>query len=201
MTDTRHSQTPGFYRYHYDKIVMILLILIFTVLVIASIVMYQVFHRPNPVFSATDPDGKSLPLVASDSPNLLPDTLIRWASKAAVAAYTFDFVNYNKQVNQLRPYFTSSGWSDYVRSIAGLINTVKKNQIFVSGVVSGPAVISNQGELPGKGFVWRIQMPFLVTYQSTDASTKKQYTMIVTIIRVPARVNPAAIGIDSMAMV
>lgn len=206
MADTDASpvstqQVSGFYRYHYDKMVVALIVLICVVLVLASIVMYQVFHRPTPLFSAQDPDGQVMPLVASDSPNLLPDTLLRWASKAAVAAYTFDFVNYNKQVNALRPYFTSSGWSDYVSSISGLINTIKKNQIFVSGVVSGTPVISNQGDLPGRGYVWRIQIPFLVTYQSSEQTTKKQFTMIVTIIRVPARVNPAAIGIDSMSMV
>src|SRR5690606_23717340 len=99
-------------------------------------------------------------------PNLLPETIIRWASKAAVLAYTFDFVNYNEQVNAVRPYFTNAGWNDYQRSVSSLINTVVQNQIFVYGIISGTPVISNEGVLPNKGYVWRVQIPFLVTYQS-----------------------------------
>ena len=173
-----------FYRDRYKSIIMALLIALAVLLVLVVLVLYQVFHRPLPLFSARSASGQQMPLMASNQPNLLSSTLIRWASKAAVAAYTFDFVNYNKQIALARPYFTDAGWEDYQNSIYSLIETIAQNQLFVNGVVSGAPVISNQGELPGRGYVWRIQMPFLVTYQSA----------------VPTSVNPAGIGIDQFVM-
>jgi intracellular multiplication protein IcmL len=139
-------------------------------------------------------------LTAYHEPDLSPTTLIQWASKAAVAAYTFDFVNYNKQASLARPYFTEAGWNDYVRSISGLIQTIKQNQLLVNGVVSGTPVISNQGNLTGRGYVWRIQMPFLVTYQSSDGTSKKPFNVTLSIVRVPTWENPGAIGIDQFVM-
>lgn len=191
-----------FYRDKYTFLVIglvsgIVLLILFTLLV-----LYQVSHRPIPLFSAVSDTGQTLPLTASLEPNLQASTLIKWASKAAVAAYTFrfDVVNYNQQFELVRPYFTDAGWTDYQNSVADLIATIKQNQLFVNGVVSGPPVISNQGEYPGLGYTWRIQIPFLVTYQSAEETQRKEYTVIITIVQIPTSTNPSGIGIDQFVM-
>jgi intracellular multiplication protein IcmL len=126
---------------------------------------------------------------------------LRWASKAATVAYTFDFVNYNTQTAAARPYFTEDGWQDYLNSVNNLINTIVQNQLFVNGVVSGAPVISNQGNIPGRGYVWRVQIPFLVTYQSANTTSKQNYFVIISIVKVPTYVNKQGIGIDQFVMV
>jgi intracellular multiplication protein IcmL len=126
--------------------------------------------------------------------------LTTWANKAAVAAYTYDFVNYEQQMNDVRPYFTEAGWRSYESSIQGLITRIQENKLFVNGVVTGAPVISNQGELPGHGYTWRIQLPFLVTYQSAEATSKKKFLVKLMIIRIPTNQNPQAIGIDQFIM-
>jgi intracellular multiplication protein IcmL len=190
----------NFYRNSYNSIIITLIAEIIILLVMVNVVMYQILHRHLPTFSAMAPDGKQLALMASIEPNLLSTTLVTWAEKAAVAAYTFDFVNYNKQIMLARPYFTDAGWNDYQNSIAGLISTITKNQLFVNGVVSGPPVIANQGVLPGRGYTWRIQIPFLVTYQSAEETSRATYTVVVTIVKVPTSINPQGIGIDQFIM-
>lgn len=195
-----NDATNDWYRDYYPYFMYLLLASVFVILFLLGLILYQVKHRPLPQFSAIALDGRQMPLVPSDEPNLLSSTLIQWASKAAVAAYTFDFVNYNKQAELVRPYFTDSGWTDYVNSISGLIQTIKQNQLLVNGVVSGTPVISNQGEILGQGYVWRVQMPFLVTYQSSEGISKKSYTVTVTIEKVPTWKNPAGIGIDQFVM-
>jgi len=82
-----------------------------------------------------------------------------------------------------------------------LISTIVQNQLFVNGVVSGPPVISNQGPLPGKGYTWRVQIPFLVTYQSANTTTKRSFYVVITIVQVPTNINPQGIGIDQFVMV
>ena len=185
---------------YYHSFIYLLLIAIILILVLLMLVIYQVTHRPLPRFSAVATNGQQMELVSAEEPDLSSGTLIKWASKAAVAAYTFDFVNYDKQGALVRPYFTDAGWADYVNSVRGLIETIAQNQLLVNGVVSGPPVISNQGDLGGKGYVWRVQMPFLVTYQSSDGISKKSYTVSLSIVKVPTWKNRAGIGIDQFVM-
>ena len=192
--------THEFYRDYYQTILMVFLMTIGLTVVLAIGVLYFVLHRPLPSFTAVASNGNHMTLTAFDEPNLLSMTITRWARKAAVAAYTFDFVNSKQELDQARIYFTSGGWSDYQNSISGLIQTLKQNQLFVSGVVTAPPVIINQGDLPGHGYVWRVQVPFLVTYQSSESTHNQNYMVQMTIAKVSTLTDPSGIGIDQFVM-
>jgi intracellular multiplication protein IcmL len=190
----------NFYRAYYHYFFYSMMAAFFVLLLTVGVVLYQISNQPLPEFAARQSDGKTMSLISFNEPNLLPDTIVRFASKAAVTAYTFDFVNYEKQLGVAKPFFTAAGWADFNASISRVVSTIVQNQLFVSGVVSGAPVISNQGPLPGKGYVWRVQIPFLVTYQSANTSTQRKYFVIVTIVCVPTSVNPQGIGIDQFVM-
>ena len=193
-------QDNYFYRDYYHYFIIALMSLILILIVAVLMTLFQVLHRPLPAFAAVQANGESMPLTPFEQPNLLPDTLLRWASKAASTAYTFDFVNYNQEISQVRPYFTNAGWFDFRSAISGVLSTIVKNQLFVTGVVSGAPVIANQGPLPGKGYVWRVQIPFLVTYQSANTTTTAFFIVILSIVQVPTSTNPQGIGIDQFIM-
>jgi intracellular multiplication protein IcmL len=196
LKDKYVPQDNSFYRANYHLFFYAMMGALVGLLLVVGLVLFQLASRPLPVFMAKQSDGKTMELLSFDEPNLLPETIIRFASKAAVTTYTFNYVNYDSQLALARPYFTEAGWNDFKSSISGLVSTIAQNQLFVSGVVSGPPVISNQGPLPGKGYVWRVQVPFLLTYQSSNSTVKRKYFVIVTIVRVPTSVNPQGIGID-----
>lgn len=195
-----NGRNNAFYRTTYTSLFFVLIVAIFLMLTMVIVVLYQLFHRPLPEFRALSADNKVLTLTAFDEPNTMPSTLLRWASKAAVAAYTFDFVNYNQQTHAASPYFTEIGWRDYQNSVARLIQDIKGKQLFVNGVVASPPVISNQGYLPGKGYIWRVQMPFLVTYQSAESTSRERYMVLMTVTKIPTTVDPTGIGIDQFVM-
>src|SRR5205085_11230333 len=88
-------RTSNFYRDHYHHVLIFLMLLIILLISAVGIVFYQLLHRPVPTFTAIQPDGDKMELTPYEEPNLLPDTLLRWSSKAATVAYTFDFYNYN----------------------------------------------------------------------------------------------------------
>lgn len=203
MSDTRSEKLHepfNFYRDYYQGFLIILVIFIILMLMLTSFVMYQIKNRPLPAFIAVTTDGKEMQLTAHDEPNFLPDTLLRWAKKAAVASYTFDFANYPKQLEQARPFYTQSGWDNYRNSISSLLDSIVTNQVFVNGVVVGPPVITNEGDFTGHGFAWRIQMPFLVTTQGAETTVQKTYTLVLTIVKVPTNINPVGIGVDQFVM-
>jgi intracellular multiplication protein IcmL len=201
IQDRYIARDNDFYRNHYHHVIIGLMVVIVLMMVAVGVVLYQIQHRPLPQFNALSPDGKRMLLIPYDEPNLLPDTILRWASKASTVAYTFDFVNYNKQIAAARPYFTEAGWQDYLRSVRGLISTIVQNQLFINGVVYGTPVISNQGPLPGKGYAWRVQIPFSVTYQSANITSQRNFVVVLSIIRVPTDINKQGIGIDQFVMV
>lgn len=200
MSNTREANN-NFYSSKYNSIIYALILEIIIVLILVGVILYQLSHRPLPQFFAISSKGQQMELTSSLEPNLQSGTLIRWASKAAVAAYTFDFGNYKEQLEYARHYFTDAGWASFQSSISGLISTVVQNQLFVNGVVAGPPVIANQGELSSHGYTWRIQIPFLVTYQAAGQEVvRTRYTVTLTIVRVPTFISPAGIGIDQFVM-
>lgn len=197
---TSISPNNDFYREKYHYFVLGLMLIFLLLLAMVGMTLHQVLHRPLPAFAAVQANGQVMQLTPFEEPNLLPDTLLRWASKAASTAYTFDFVNYEQEINQARSYFTDAGWTDFRAAISGVLSTIVQNQLFITGVVSGAPVISNQGPLPGKGYVWRVQIPFLVTYQSANTTTTAFFIVVVSIVRVPTSTNPQGIGIDQFIM-
>lgn len=189
-----------FYRNYYQKVFYVFTLSIIILLIAISVVFYQVLSRALPQFSAVTTDGHVMPLLPYNEPNLLPSTILRWASKAAVAAYTFDFVDYNREVELAHPYFTSGGWIAYQNAISDVIQRVTKGQLFVNGVVAGTPVITNQGDLPGMGYSWQVQIPFLVTYQSAEQVESKRYLVRMSIVKVPTELNADAIGIETFVL-
>jgi intracellular multiplication protein IcmL len=189
-----------FYRDYYDLVIYAVIGAIIFSLLLAFILFLQLYSQPLPSFTAVAPDGKKLELTAFDEPNLTSSTIIRWSKQAAVIAYTFDFVNYNQQLEKIRPYFTAAGWQDYLSSTNPLISTIRDKKLFINSVVLKPPVISNQGPLPPQEYVWRMQIPFLVTYQSAEAVNQQKFTVTLSIVKVPTRVNPAGIGVDQFVM-
>lgn len=186
---------------HSQQFIYILIVVMIIVLFMVSLVLFQVLRRPLPSFRAVAANKQVMMLSPYDEPNLRPSTVLLWASKAAVAAYTFDFVNYNKETETAHPYFTNAGWSAYQSAISKVIQRVVTGQLFAYGVVAGTPVISNQGVLPGHGYTWRVQIPFLVTFQSAEESKTDHYIVVMTIVKVPTNVNPDGIGIDQFQMV
>lgn len=206
FAEAREKYIPkenSFYRDHYHHVLMGVMGLMVLLIATVGFVMYQMTHRPLPVFTAYQKDdpSKQLPLIPYTEPNLLPETIIRWASKAATLAYTFDYNFYKQQLAEVKPYFTSAGWQVYVNSVERLLDTIIANRILVNGVVSGTPVISNQGPLPGRGYTWRVQIPFLVTYYYASGPVQRNFYVVITIVRVPTSTNPQGIGIDQFVMV
>lgn len=194
------SKNNEFYRKHFTTLIISLISAIFVMIALVVFLLYQIHHRPLPQFSAHASNGNIIRLTASYEPNMLSSTLIKWANQAVVAAYTYDFLNYPDQLKLAQPYFTENGWKLYSRSIQDLINTMVKNQLIVNGVVSGPAVISNQGDLPSVGRAWRVQVPFLVSYQAAENIRTDNFIVTLTLVTIPTTQNPTGIGIDQFVM-
>lgn len=173
------------------------------VLLIALIflLIYEVENRPLPHFSAMTPKREAFELTSSDEPNLLSSTIIKWASKAAIDTYTYKFSENDAEIEaKIKPYFTTDGLASFYNSIRGVIAILRQNQLNTNSAVNGQPVISNQGDFYGSDMAWRIQIPFIVTYEAAGSISTKSYRVTLIIVKVPTTKNPVGIGIDRYSM-
>lgn len=198
ITIANHANV--FYQKHFYKLFIGLVVAMFLTVVLTVVLLLQLYYRPVPPFVAFVSNKQQMVLKSFDEPNLLSSTLTKWASKAVVTAYTYDFYNYERQLEMARPYFTEAGWESYRSSIQGLINTITQNKLFVNGIVFGPPVIANQGPLAGFSRAWRIQLPFLVTYQGAESAKTATFLVTIMVVKIPTNENPKGIAIDQFVM-
>ncbi len=187
----------NFYRDNYRKVVTALLVALLVIIAESFVIIFMVTHKPQPTYFATDPTGRLTPLQPLNQPNLNNRVVFQWASNAAVSVYSFDFVNYQKELSQAHAdYFTPTGWASLMKAFndAQLIQTVKAKKLTVSAVVTGAPVLLDQKVVDGR-YQWVVQMPMLVTYQS--ASETQSYPLVVTMViqRVSTLNSARGIGI------
>ncbi|MGE3919446.1 MAG: type IVB secretion system apparatus protein IcmL/DotI [Gammaproteobacteria bacterium] len=186
-----------FYRDNYRKIVGILLFAIVIVFILAGALVYQISHPPTPKYFATDIQGRMIRLTPLDQPNLSQSALLQWANLAAVAAFTYNFVNYRQELEAASEFFTPDGWQNFISELQSSNNlkAVIDKKLVVSAVATGAPVILQQGVLDGR-YAWRVQMPILVSYQSASQITQQNLVVTMLIIRISTLNSARGIGIE-----
>jgi len=186
-----------FYRDSYRKVVIALLVCIFVVLMLAGSLVYIIGNPPMPKYFATSTDGRIMPLVPLDRPNLSTAALLQWANTAAVAAYTYNFVNYRQALQAASDFFTPEGWQGFMSELqsSNNLNAVIDKKLIVSAVATGAPVVLDQGVILG-AYTWRVQLPLLVTYQSASQFSQQAITVTMLINRVSTLSSPLGVGIS-----
>lgn len=185
-----------FYRDNYRRIVAILLLAFLIIGLLVSALIYVVTHPPTPKYFATDTSGRIVPLVPLNEPNLSTAALLQWANTAAIAAFTFNFVDYRAQLQAASEFFTPEGWQAYLQSLESSNNlaAVKAKNLVASAVATGAPIITQRGVVDGR-YTWQVQMPLLVTYQSASQITPQSLMLTMVITRVSTLDSPRGIGI------
>lgn len=171
----------NFYRDSYRRVLSALLIMTLANLVLGLIVYYLATNQPEPKYFATSEDGRITPIYPLSAPMVSDSALLQWANQAAVAAYTYNFATYRKELQDASEYFTPDGWNDFEQALQSSRNleTVINKKLVVTAVATGAPVILDRGVLDGH-YSWKVQMPLLVTYES--ASTTIQQPILVTML-------------------
>lgn len=190
------SLRSGFYRDSYRKVVGALLLCILVILMLVGALVYIVSNPPMPKYFATTTDGRIMPLVPLDRPNLSSAALLQWANTAAIAVYSYNFVNYRQALQGASQYFTPDGWRGFMSALEATtnLNAVIDKKLIVSAVATGAPVILEQGVVLGT-YTWRVQLPMLVTYQSASQFSQQNLVVTMLITRISTLDSPLGIGI------
>lgn len=188
-----------FYKDSHQRLLMVLLVSVIVAVLSTVILLHIVLNPPEPKYFAVTADGRITPIVALNVPNLATSAVLSWASSAAVAAYSYNFVNYQKELQAASNFFTPTGWQSFIDAlqISNNLSAIRSKKLIVSAVPRGAPIVLWQGQLPSNGrYGWRVQMPLLVTYQSPNQISQQQIVVNMLIVRVSTLYSVRGIGID-----
>ena len=187
-----------FYRDSYRRIMKTLLFSLCLITALVALLGYVVMNPPRPHYFAVDADGRITPIVSLDKPNLSPATLLQWSTQAALAAYSYNFVNYRKELQAASEFFTPNGWKQFIKAIqdSNNLSAITRKKLVMSAVATGAPVIVWSGLLPNQHYGWRVQLPLLVTYQSSSELSQQALVISMLISRVDTLYSARGLGIE-----
>ena len=158
-------------------------------------------HPPAPKYFATSINGRITPLFPLNEPNQSDSAVLQWANQAAIAAFTYNFVNYRTELQASSGFFTSDGWDQFLSALqqSNNLDAVKAKKLIVSAVATRAPIILQKGLLNGN-YAWRVQMPLLVTYQSASEFSQQNNVVTMLITRVSTLNSPRGIGISQFVV-
>jgi len=191
----------NFYRDGQRRLVTGLLITLFVNILMAVLLFYVITHPPAPTYFATSISGRITPLYPLDQPNQSDSAVLQWANQAAIAAFTYNFVNYRDELQAASGFFTSDGWQQFLDALqqSNNLEAVKAKKLIVSAVATRAPIILQKGLLNGR-YSWRIQMPLLVTYQSASEFSQQNNVVTMLVTRISTLNSPRGIGISQFVV-
>ncbi len=167
-----------------------------------SAALWLLFQKPDPVYFATRTNGELIPLVPLDEPHLGTAQILHFATQAVTRSNTFDFANYRQQLTEVRDYFTDEGYQAFVEALnsSGNLKLVINRRMTTTAVANG-GVIIDQGLSSSSrtdSYMWRVQIPLVMTYQSSEESQVQDLIVQIDITRIPTWKNEWGVAIQRM---
>lgn len=185
-----------FYRDSQRRVILALLCSVIMNVVLLMVAYYMYTYIPAPQYFATSINGRIVELVPLNEPNQSDASVRQWANQAAIAANTYNYVNYKAELQAASGYFTGEGWQQFITALeqSNNLEAVRAKKMVVSAVATETPQILQKGLLNGV-YSWRVQMRVLVTYQSASEFAQQNNTITLLITRVSTLNSPKGIGI------
>ena len=153
-------------------------------------------------FFAVSPEGRVTPIQALDRPVQSIAQVRNWATEALLSSLTLSFANYKSQMNEYQLNFTDQGWRSYQEAMRNskVIDTIIAQQLVTSAVATGAPVVKARGMSEGGRYGWQMEIPIVVTYESTSQKQQANYLIELTVVRRPESENPSGLGIAQILL-
>jgi len=181
-------------------------LLALALLIAVILVCVLLFNRTTDIkYFATSADGRIIRLSPLSAPIESDQAIASFASRTLTDTFTFDYVNYQKQIAEVANSYTADAFTQIKTDLAkngGVMEEAIKNKWIVTGtLIAAPQVIQKGIEPSSKAYGWRFHIPLMITYQSEEKTSVARYTADVTAIRVDQRNNPRGIEISKLTLI
>ena len=187
-----------FYRDGYRSLLRLTLILGLILLGLIGCMYFVIHvHQPENRYFATTEDGRLVPMVPLNEPNLSSPALMSWVAQASTEVMTFGFNDYRRRLQESSRNFTRRGWESFTSALqrARIIEMVEANQQVVTAAPQGAPILESEGLFNGR-YQWVIQLPLVLTYQSGARTKSDSLLVTVVVVRVPRLESPNGVGIE-----
>ncbi|MBG78267.1 MAG: type IV secretion protein IcmL [Alphaproteobacteria bacterium] len=187
-----------FYRDGYRSLLklVILLSLIIGILVLAILGIINSRQPENRYFATTE-DGRLIPMVALNQPNLSTPALLSWVAQAATEVMTFGFNDYRRRLQESSRNFTRTGWESFTTALnqSGIISTIEQRRQVVTAVPAGAPILESEAVVAGR-YQWVVQIPMKLSYQTGAERRTRSILVRIVVVRVPRLESSNGVGID-----
>lgn len=187
-----------FYRDGYRSLLKIALIQVFVIIGLIG-AMYFVIqtHQPENRYFATTEDGRLVPMIALNEPNMSVPALMSWVAQASTEVMTFGFNDYRRRLQESSRNFTRRGWESFTQALqkSRVIEMVEANQQVVTAAPQGAPILESQGLVAGR-YQWVVQLPVVLTYQAGARTRNDSLLVTVVVVRVPRLESANGVGIE-----
>lgn len=174
-----------FYRKKFYFALSIYLLSLIVIAVLIGALWYLIKNPTRPLYFVTDQVGRLIQDIPRTSPNMSTEDASKWAIEAVEAAYSYDFVNYRRQLQNAQKYFMDYGWRTYMDGLKAsnnLLALTQRKMVIIAKAVGKPKLLV-EGILGG-AYAWKFEIPVLVTYllPPFDAKSRFQNPLLITVI-------------------
>jgi intracellular multiplication protein IcmL len=129
--------------------------------------------------------GRLIQIVPVNIANMSREDVTKWTVNAVESAFSYDYINYHAQLQNVQKYFTSYGWKKYMTALSdsnNLLALTNRKQIVIAHVVEEPK-LKTEAMLSG-ALAWQYEMPLLVIYSMPpyDGSNQFSNALMVNVI-------------------
>ena len=187
-----------FYRDGYRSLLKMTLIQAVVILGLVGAMYYVIkIHQPQHYYFATTEDGRLVPMVPLNQPNLSGPALMSWVAQATTEVMTFGFSDYRRRLQESSRNFTKRGWESFTQALqrSRIIEMVEVNQQIITAAPRGAPVLESEGLVAGR-YQWVVQIPLILTYTSGAKTYNTGLLVTVVVVRVPRLESPNGVGIE-----
>jgi intracellular multiplication protein IcmL len=187
-----------FYRDGYRLALRIAVIQSFIILALIGAMYFIInVHQPENRYFATTEDGRLIPMVSLNQPNLSTPALLSWVAQSVSETMSFSFSNYRRNLQESSRHFTRLGWESFSKALddARVIESIIANSQEVTAVPRGAPILQSEGVSATGQYQWVVQIPVLLSYVSGSKKNDQSWIITVVVVRVPRLESPNGVGI------
>lgn len=163
-------------------------------------------NLPKTKYIATKDNTAICEVYPSDNPNLTDATIREFGKDAVLNLYTFDYVNYETQINDvLERNFTpiGRGATNEAMARAGIIEYVTENALtFKSSAMNAARIEEKSVNSDGKDY-WIVRFPMVLDIYSgklTPIDTQRHMVTVRIVADTASVSNPNGLGVSSVTL-
>lgn len=169
-------------------------------IIMTLVTFFQQYTRSKESYYAISTSNRKISIQPIEEINVSPNTLLNWAMVAVTNAYTIDFLNYEKSLQQISDFFTKNGYEKFQQSMetSGRLKDIIANKLIASAVVIDSPIILREGKIDNS-YLWEIQIPIAISYQGPSVQVYKQWLAVNLLVKkVSTSVAKKGIGIENI---